>query len=86
MFDGRGHDHRIHPNTVEQMLKVGHRFNVRIKGSHVLQPGFTEIAHRFKIAVGQSLEVASQIGTPITASDDTHVDRFCQLYQYSEDL
>src|SRR5260370_698135 len=74
MLDRRCDDNRIQAHTVEQVLEVGHSLDVRVQASHVLQTRFADVAHRFKMTIGQPFEVADQIGSPISAPDNTHCD------------
>jgi hypothetical protein len=37
------------------------------------QPGFAGIAHHVQIAVGQTAEVADQVGAPVAAADNANL-------------
>src|ERR1700676_2104690 len=76
MLDRRCDDDRIQTHTVEQMFEVGHSLDIRIQASHVFQARFADVAHRFKMAIRQTFEVPNQIGSPISAPDNTHSDWF----------
>ena len=70
--DGRGHHDGIDLRILEQLVGVIHRFHSGVEGQHVTAAGFLPVAHGLQPAVGETVEIADQVGTPITAADHAH--------------
>ena len=70
--DGSGHHDGVDLRILEQLVGIIHGFHARIEGQHVAAAGFFPVAHRLQPAVSEIVEIADQVGTPITAADHAH--------------
>jgi hypothetical protein len=54
------------------VVEVGLAFDLGVQAPQVLEAGFVEVAHEFELAIRQGPEVANQIGTPVSAADNSY--------------
>src|ERR1051326_1473821 len=71
----RDHD-CIQSSPVEQVVEIPLAFYIRIQRSEMFKPLLAEVAHHFEAALGKRLEIANEIGSPISTADDTDYDLF----------
>jgi len=58
---------------MEEFAVVREELDAGIELFHVLQAVGTDVAHSRQAAIGKSIEVSRQIGSPITTADDADI-------------
>jgi hypothetical protein len=61
------------------VLKICHALDVRIQASHMFQTRLTGVTHCLQIAIRQPFEVTNEIGSPISAPNNTHHNWFFHI-------
>ena len=71
---GRGDDRRVDLGVVDHVVEGGRRLQARIELAYVAQSLFVEIDGGLHPNARELREVAYEVGTPVSATDDVPVE------------